>query len=95
MTSSDDAFERVVARERSYARGKRFRHARRALLVHAYSFAIVNAILVASWIGELILTDGEHPAWWVPTTLGWGVGLVVHAALVYRPWRRHTGGAAT
>lgn len=88
MTTSDDAFERVVARERSYTRGKRFRRARRALLVHVKAFLIVNAIFVAIWLGERILADGDHPAWWIPVTLGWGAGLAVHAALVYRPWRR-------
>lgn len=88
MNTSEDALDRVAARERSHHRGRRFRRARHVLIKHARIFAVVNVALVAIWLGELVITDGEHPAWWVPITLGWGAGLLVHAGLVHRPWRR-------
>lgn len=91
MNVADDALDRVAARERSYHRGRHFRRARHKLTVHARIFAIVNVVLVAIWLVELAIGDGPHPAWWVSTTLGWGAGLAVHAALVYRPWRRRSG----
>lgn len=88
MNTSEDALDRVAARERSYHRGRHFRRARRTLVVHARVFAIVNAVLVGIWVGEIAFLDEPHTTWWLPVTLGWGAGLAVHAALVHRPWRR-------
>ena len=82
-----DAFDRVVQHERQHAAGHRGRRARRGLRIHACVYLAVNLGLVAAWLTELAVIDGRHPAWWLPTTIGWGVGLLVHALLVRRPAR--------
>lgn len=82
-----DAFDRVVEHERRHHAGRRGRRARRGLRVHAWVYLAVNLGLVAAWLTELATFDGGHPAWWLPTTVGWGVGLLVHALLVRRPAR--------
>jgi peptidoglycan/LPS O-acetylase OafA/YrhL len=80
-----DAFDRVVEHERRHHAGRRGRRARRSLRVHAWIYLAVNLGLVAAWLTELAVFDDRHPAWWLPTTVGWGVGLLVHALVVRRP----------
>jgi hypothetical protein len=51
---------------------------RRAFLVHAAVFAAVNLMLVGVWM----LAGGGYP-WFLFPLMGWGVGLVAHAASAY------------
>ena len=85
--SSSDAFDRVVDHERAHHRGRGLRRARRVLRVHVWIYLAVNVALIAAWAVERATFDGTHPAWWLPVTVGWGAGLLVHAAAVHRPWR--------
>lgn len=80
MTSDD--FDAVVARERALHRERRRRRARRGLRVHAWLFAAVNLGLVAAWATQALVFDHGHAAWFLPVTIGWGVGLAVHALAV-------------
>jgi hypothetical protein len=73
-----DPFERAAAREREQRRHARSRNARRGLLVHLAVFVAVQLLLVVTW---LVTTPGEFP-WFLFPLLGWGIGLVAHAALV-------------
>ena len=86
--SGADAFERVVEHERAAHRRRHVRRARRALRLHTWVFLAVNLAFIAAWLVERVAFDPAHPAWWLPATAGWGVGLAIHAALVHRPWRR-------
>lgn len=88
--SESDAFDRVVERERSHHRRRRWKKSRRILVVHAWIYLAVNLALIAGWTVQVVAGFGAAP-WWLPTTIGWGVGLAIHAALVYRPWRRRGG----
>lgn len=51
---------------------------RRAFLVHAAVYAAVNLMLVGVWA----LAGGGFP-WFLFPIMGWGVGLVAHAASAY------------
>lgn len=86
--SEAGAFERVVEQERADARRRRWKRSRRVLRIHAWIFAAVNAGMIVAWLTLGLMTDDSHPAWWLPTTAGWGVGLAIHAAAVFRPWRQ-------
>jgi hypothetical protein len=84
-TKDVDAFDRVVERERRHHAGRRGRRARRRLRLHAWIYLAVNLAFIAAWLTEVAMFGDTHPAWWVPTTVGWGVGLLVHALLVRHP----------
>lgn len=51
---------------------------RRAFMVHAAVFVAVNLMLVGVWA----LAGGGFP-WFLFPLMGWGVGLVAHAASAY------------
>lgn len=51
---------------------------RRAFLVHLAIYGAVNLMLVGVWA----VADGGFP-WFVFPIMGWGVGIVAHAATAY------------
>lgn len=51
---------------------------RRAFMVHAAVYAAVNLMLVGVWA----LAGGGFP-WFLFPLMGWGIGLVAHAATAY------------
>lgn len=69
-----DDFARAAFREREARQIER----RRAFLVHLSIWAAVNVMLVMIWV----LTGGGHP-WFLYPLLGWGIGVVAHAASAY------------
>jgi hypothetical protein len=51
---------------------------RRAFMVHAAVYAAVNLMLIGVWA----LAGGGFP-WFLFALMGWGIGLVAHAATAY------------
>lgn len=49
------------------------------LFWHSGFFLVVNAFL---WLQDIALGDGLNHAFW--TTIPWGVGLAIHAFVVFR-----------
>lgn len=69
-----DDFARAAFREREARQILR----RRAFLVHLCVYAAVNLMLVGVWA----LAGGGYP-WFLFPLMGWGVGVVAHAATAY------------
>jgi hypothetical protein len=75
-----DPFERALAADRR-RRAERLRAAEvTGFRIHLAVYVIVQALLVAVWWA----TGAGFQWFWFPL-LGWGIGLAVHAAVVYRP----------
>lgn len=86
---NEDAFDRVIQREREQHRRRRRKKARRGFQVHATVYVAVNAALVIAWAASWALS-GEATPWFLPPLLGWGVGLAVHRYAVRRAFRPRT-----
>jgi hypothetical protein len=69
-----DDFARAAFREREARKILR----RRVFWLHASIYLAVNAALVAVWA----LVGGGYP-WFVFPILGWGIGVVAHAAVAF------------
>lgn len=69
-----DDFARAAFREREARQILR----RRAFLVHLCVYSAVNLMLVGVWA----LAGGGYP-WFLFPLMGWGVGVVAHAATAY------------
>lgn len=64
-------------------RGITWRQANRAFIEHARSYVLINLLLVAIW--AMTMFGGYFWPMW--PMLGWGVGLVAHAAGTFnRSW---------
>lgn len=75
-----DPFERAVSADRR-RKAERLRAAEvLGLRIHAAVFVGVQLLLVAIWW----LTGAGYQWFWF-VVFGWGIGLAVHAAIVYRP----------
>ena len=83
MTEDDD-FARLVARERHDARARRWRAARVRLRLHLWVFTAVNIAMLAGWATQGLVFGHGHPPWFAPVTVGWSMGLAVHAAGIRR-----------
>ncbi|HKF00634.1 MAG TPA: DUF1707 domain-containing protein [Actinomycetes bacterium] len=55
---------------------------RRELAVHAATYLAVNALLILVWLVSLAAGRGTNGFWPLWVLLGWGIGLVAHAARV-------------
>lgn len=80
---SEDAFDRVVEREREEHRRRRHRKARRGFRAHATVYVAVNAALAVAWLTSWALSGAATP-WFLPILIGWGVALAVHRYAVRR-----------
>lgn len=69
-----DDFARAAFREREARKILR----RRVFWLHAAIYLAVNVALVAVWA----LVGGGYP-WFVFPILGWGIGVVAHAAVAF------------
>ena len=82
---STDPFERAVDADRR-RRAERLRAAElMGFRVHLATYIGVQVLLVTIWA----LTGGGYQWFWFPL-LGWGIAILVHAAVVYRPKSRAT-----
>ena len=82
---STDPFDRAVDAERR-RRAQRLRAAElMSFRVHVAAYVGVQILLIAIWA----LTGAGYQWFWFPL-LGWGIGILVHAAVVYRPKNRVT-----
>lgn len=82
---STDPFERAVDADRR-RRAERLRAAElMGFRVHLATYIGVQVLLIAIWA----LTGAGYQWFWFPL-LGWGIGILVHAAVVYRPKNRAT-----
>jgi hypothetical protein len=78
-----DPFERAVAADRR-RRAERLHAAEvTGFRIHLAVYIAVQILLVAIWW----LTGAGYAWFWFPL-IGWGLGLTIHAIVVYRP--RHT-----
>ena len=48
--------------------------------VHFFIYVLVNLFLFVQWYW---ITNGEGFPWFIPTTLGWGIGIVAHFVVVF------------
>lgn len=69
-----DDFAKAAFREREARQILR----KRAFLVHAIIWAVVNGFLFVIWA----MTGMGHP-WFVYPLIGWGIGLAAHGASAY------------
>lgn len=76
-----DPFERAVEREESERRGRRRRGVWRPFGIHLRIYLIVNLVLAGIWAVETLLRNG-HPLWFMDVLWGWGIGLLIHYAVV-------------
>jgi hypothetical protein len=53
---------------------------KRGFYIHFVIYLIVNIGLYAQW---WYITGGEGFAWPITTTIGWGIGIVAHFAVVF------------
>lgn len=90
---SEDAFDRVVEREREEHRQRRHKRARRGFRAHATVYVAVNAALAVAWATSWALSGSATP-WFLPTLLGWGTGLAVHRYAVRRAFASRHGARA-
>lgn len=71
-----DPFEQAARAERTQKQRRRRRAKRASLRIHTAVFVVVQLLLIAIWA----MTGAGYP-WFVFALLGWGVGLVAHAAV--------------
>jgi hypothetical protein len=91
----NDPFERAVARAESASdaqlsdrrRDRVGRIQRKAILIHAAVFSIVQPLLFGVWLWNW-RTGGDPYPWFVYPLLGWGAGLAAHYLAVRSSWRR-------
>ena len=75
-----DPFERAVAADRR-RRAERWRTAEvTGFRIHLAVYVAVQVLLVVTWW----LTGAGFQWFWFPL-IGWGIGLALHAIVVYRP----------
>jgi hypothetical protein len=56
---------------------------RAAFRIHLLVYCLVNLLVVVTWLSVAVATGVWFP-WFVFCTLGWGIGLAVHAWVTYR-----------
>jgi hypothetical protein len=70
--------ERTVEYREEFARAKRVARAKLAFYVHLVVFVVVNALLIG-----INLTTPHGRLWFKWPLLGWGIGVLGHAVLVF------------
>ena len=82
---STDPFERAVDAERQRRDARRRAAELMGFRVHLAAYVGVQILLVTIWA----LTGAGYQWFWYPL-VGWGIGIAVHAAVVFRSPNRTT-----